>query len=286
MKNEAAKCLGRAFTLIELLVVIAIIAILASMLLPALQKARSRAHAIACLNNFGSVSKAWLQYISDNKGVVPQLYNTTGWGSCSRVWDLAADLPGNTPASRCGMFSPYLGFKAKDAVKSGYGLGGFYRQSGTVYRNALFCPARETGMRIVLQKAGSSNVSIRGGALINAWTNKSSKLSTVQRPSRSMAGAEGPFGRPYLSSRTNGDAPLPVFPHDNPVPADNETYVAANQTAIGPGKCSLFFFDGHAAQMARMKMPTTERIGDGTKNGAFYSSFWAPFSNQQRHDLW
>ena len=49
---------------------------------------------------------------------------------------------------------------------------------------------------------------------------------------------------------------------------------------------TLFFFDGHAVQMARMKMPSTQRLGDGSKDGAYYCSFWAPFSNQQRHNLW
>ncbi|MBL9128445.1 MAG: prepilin-type N-terminal cleavage/methylation domain-containing protein [Verrucomicrobiales bacterium] len=90
--NRRTRCAThRGFTLVELLVVIAVIAILASLLLPALAGAKAKAGQIACLNNYRQLQICWLLYIDDFSDNLPPNATTSsggraGWVATTQTW--------------------------------------------------------------------------------------------------------------------------------------------------------------------------------------------------------
>ena len=217
------------FTLIELLVVIAIIAILASLLLPALAKAKGKAKATQCLSNFKQWGLGLTMSYDENDDVLPRDTAVTPTSLIANSWSLVKNP--NHLDVWYNAVPPML----QQRRMADYALNAT-TQKDFYSRNIFHCPTAKLPAPSPLYPFFSMSMNSK---LISASA-PSVRAASVQRPSQTVA---------FLENCLSTEATIPPAPPSTADLGQASSY-ATRFVARHDRRGTLVFIDGHAANFA------------------------------------
>ena len=255
----------RFFTLIELLVVIAIIAILAAMLLPALQQARERGRSAKCISNMKQVAYSFSAYGDEHKSYIPPYQNGTTVTSDGKVKGAGKSWYSATKSK--GLLAPYVGMETpSDCAFAGYAHS-TARTGSALVRHKLSCPSKDVNKQWVSGGNGIPGIAI---SYYLSWYVANIGVSGKTQPSMITRARYPSRGAVTLEKYKTGY--VTRYDH-NILTGGNATYAADYPHN---DRTSVVFLDWHVEQLKRSKIPDQKLRPSGALEAAD-TTFWNPF---------